>query len=536
MPRDVLITPGSGIVEFKDDAGTVDAAIELDGSGNLNITNPGGDLNIGNLASDVYIGDGVNSVDIIFEQNGDIRALTGKTLTLGQSDSSITVASPTTFNLGVTITGDLTVNGTTTTINSTTISVDDKNIELGSVAVPSNTTADGGGITLKGATDKTLNWVNATSAWTSSEDFNLLTGKVYEINGTSVLSASTLGSGVTASSLTSVGTVTSGTWSASFGAVSGANLTTLNASNLSSGTVATARLGTGTANATTWLRGDGSWQSISGLTGATGPTGATGAQGIQGASGSTGTAGVNGATGTAGTNGATGIAGATGTAGTNGTNGATGTAGTNGATGVTGASGVQGIQGASGSTGPTGAQGASGATGTAGTNGTNGATGTAGTNGATGPVGATGAGSSLTVTDDTSTNSSFYPIFEDATSGTFDTVKVSSTKLYFNPSTGTLNATVFNSLSDIKYKDNITIIPDSLQIIDKLDGVSFTWKETGNKSYGVIAQDIEKILPELVDGDDIKSVNYSGIIAILINAIKEQQKQINELKQKIFNT
>ena len=120
---------------------------------------------------------------------------------------AVTVASLS-ANADVTVGGNLTVNGTTTTVNSTTLTVDDKNIELGSVASPSNTTADGGGITLKGATDKTFNWVNATAAWTSSEDLNLLTGKVYEINGTTVLSASTLGSGVTASSLTSVGTLT----------------------------------------------------------------------------------------------------------------------------------------------------------------------------------------------------------------------------------------------------------------------------------------------------------------------------------------
>ena len=110
------------------------------------------------------------------------------------------------------LSGDLTVNGTTTTINSTTLTVDDKNIELGSVAVPSDVTADGGGITLKGATDKTLNWVDATDSWTSSEHFNLLTGKAYYINGTSVLNATTLGSAVVSSSLTSVGTIATGTW------------------------------------------------------------------------------------------------------------------------------------------------------------------------------------------------------------------------------------------------------------------------------------------------------------------------------------
>ena len=72
-------------------------------------------------------------------------------------------------NSGTTITGDLTVSGTTTTIESTTVTVDDKNIELGSVATPTDTTADGGGITLKGASDKTINWVNSTGYWTFSE-------------------------------------------------------------------------------------------------------------------------------------------------------------------------------------------------------------------------------------------------------------------------------------------------------------------------------------------------------------------------------
>jgi len=66
----------------------------------------------------------------------------------------------------VTISGDLTVSGATTTVESTTVTIDDKNIELGSVASPSNTTADGGGITLKGATDKTIKWINSTGYWT----------------------------------------------------------------------------------------------------------------------------------------------------------------------------------------------------------------------------------------------------------------------------------------------------------------------------------------------------------------------------------
>jgi hypothetical protein len=129
-----------------------------------------------------------------------VAALSGATFTGAVSGTDLTLS------------GNLTVNGTTTNINSTNLVVEDKNIVLADVTSPTDTTADGGGITLKGATDKTLNWVDATDAWTSSEDFNLLTGKVYEIAGTPVLSASTLGAGVTASSLTSVGTITSGTW------------------------------------------------------------------------------------------------------------------------------------------------------------------------------------------------------------------------------------------------------------------------------------------------------------------------------------
>ena len=83
--------------------------------------------------------------------------------------------------------GDLTVNGTTTTVNSTTVTVDDKNLELGSVATPTDVTADGGGITLKGATDKTFNWVNANDSWTSSEHINLAAAKEYKIGNASVL-------------------------------------------------------------------------------------------------------------------------------------------------------------------------------------------------------------------------------------------------------------------------------------------------------------------------------------------------------------
>jgi len=115
------------------------------------------------------------------------------------------------FSGNVTVGGNLVVNGTTTTISSTTLSIADKNIELAKGST-TDAAADGGGISLSGTGTYTLNWVSATASWTSSENFNIALNKTYKIAGTNVLSATTLGSGVTASSLTSVGTIGTGTW------------------------------------------------------------------------------------------------------------------------------------------------------------------------------------------------------------------------------------------------------------------------------------------------------------------------------------
>ena len=120
-----------------------------------------------------------------------------------------------TCNQNLTIVGNLTVQGTTSTISSTTITVTDKNLELGKVASPTDTTADGGGITLKGTSDKTFNWVDSTDSWTSSEHIELAANKVYRIDSAVVLSKTSLGSTVVGSSLTSVGTIATGVWNGS---------------------------------------------------------------------------------------------------------------------------------------------------------------------------------------------------------------------------------------------------------------------------------------------------------------------------------
>ena len=83
----------------------------------------------------------------------------------------------------VTVGGNLSVQGTVTTVSSSTLTVADKNIELAKSATPTDTLADGGGLTLHGSTDKTFNWYNTTQAWTTSENFDITSGKTILIGG-----------------------------------------------------------------------------------------------------------------------------------------------------------------------------------------------------------------------------------------------------------------------------------------------------------------------------------------------------------------
>jgi hypothetical protein len=98
-------------------------------------------------------------------------------------------------------------------------------------------------------------------------------------------------------------------------------------------------------------------------------------------------------------------------------------------------------------------------------------------------------------------------------------------------SAGTITATDFNSTSDINLKENVQTVDNALETISALRGVSFDWKETGKSSYGVIAQELEEILPDLVNTGEVKSVNYNGLIGVLIEAVKELKKEVEELKR-----
>ena len=151
--------------------------------------------------------------------------------------------------VNLTISGNLTVNGTTTNLNSTNLVIEDKNIILGDTASPTDVTADGGGITLKGATDKTFNWVDATDAWTSSEHINLASGKTLKYNGTDLVASQTGNSG---KYLTTDGTTTS------WGTVSGYSAPTLGNVSIASGSTTTTITGLVKINTTSTVYTDGS--------------------------------------------------------------------------------------------------------------------------------------------------------------------------------------------------------------------------------------------------------------------------------------
>lgn len=159
----------------------------------------------------------------------------------------------TTVNNNLIVTGDLTVQGNTTTINTSTLDVEDIEIVLGNVASPTNTTANGGGIRLEAGTDvdKTFSWSSTGANWTSSENLSLATGKTYKINNSAVISgtAAALVIGEGASTTIAIGAA-GGTATILNPTVTLTNATALNM-NGSSPTIATVSTGTASVFNTT---------------------------------------------------------------------------------------------------------------------------------------------------------------------------------------------------------------------------------------------------------------------------------------------
>ena len=244
---DLDYNAGTGVFSFTE---RTDQEVRdlLSASGDLSYNSATGEFSVTTYKSTDFDTDfGTKTTDNLSEGTGNLYFTTGRiddhltggtgvdyttgTISIGQDVS-------TTSNVefaDVVITGNLTVQGTETIIETATLQVEDQNIELGKVDNPDNTTANTGGLTvLAGADgDKTWKWLSATDSWTSSEHVNVVSGKEYKVNGTTVLTNNTLGSGVTASSLTSVGTLNSGSIASGFGNIDiGTNTFTGNGSSL----------------------------------------------------------------------------------------------------------------------------------------------------------------------------------------------------------------------------------------------------------------------------------------------------------------
>jgi len=304
----------------------------------------------------------------------------------------------------VVISGNLTVNGTQTIFDTTIIQAQDKNITLGVTTSPTDAGADGGGLTLKGTTDKTFNWINATDAFTASEHISIAAGKEYRINGVKVVDSTSLGSLVVDSSLTSVGTLTDLTVAGDItanGNITGDSLTDITGIRTMHSefiTIANINLN---ASATELNYLDGST-----------PGTATASNAVV-LDSSLDIAGINNID----------IA---------------------GDLVGDGASNISGI-------------------------------------------------SSVTAS-------------------------------------GKMFAQAFTVSSDANLKENIVEIADAVEKVEAIRGVTFDWKDGSGSTAGIIAQEVEAVMPMLIDNGEIKRVDYNGLVGLLVEAVKELSAEVKALK------
>jgi hypothetical protein len=111
-------------------------------------------------------------------------------------------------------------------------------------------------------------------------------------------------------------------------------------------------------------------------------------------------------------------------------------------------------------------------------------------------------------------------------------MRVDSSGLEVN---GSVSATNINSTSDQNLKKDIVKIDNALDKVQSINGYLFTYKDTDQRSAGVIAQEVEKVLPEVINGEEgHKTISYGNMVGLLIEAMKEQNETINVLKNRIM--
>ena len=121
-----------------------------------------------------------------------------------------------------------------------------------------------------------------------------------------------------------------------------------------------------------------------------------------------------------------------------------------------------------------------------------------------------------------------------ATAATGNQAPKTSSNLTYDSVDEILSCTDFNTTSDINLKKDIEIITNANEILNQINGVNFTWIKSNKPSVGIIAQEIEKVLPQLVNersDTGTKSVNYNGLIGVLIEAVKELSQRVEELEK-----
>ena len=135
---------------------------------------------------------------------------------------------------------------------------------------------------------------------------------------------------------------------------------------------------------------------------------------------------------------------------------------------------------------------------------------------------------------DESSDTTCFPVFATAATGN-QAPKTDADRLTYDANTGTLSSTDFDSTSDVNLKKDIEIIENANKILSQIKGVNFTWKDNNKPAVGVIAQDVEKVLPQLVNEKSdtgTKSVCYNGLIGVLIEAVKELSQRVEELEKR----
>ena len=114
-------------------------------------------------------------------------------------------------------------------------------------------------------------------------------------------------------------------------------------------------------------------------------------------------------------------------------------------------------------------------------------------------------------------------------------VDVLGTSLSYAPSTGTLTSTNFNASSDYRIKENQKILDDAFNV-DKLRPITYTNKITQKQDIGFIAHEVQELFPYLVkgekDGEEMQSLNYIGLIGVLVKEIQELKKRVSSLENK----